>query len=155
LADTVRFRAVIQSAYGDRSGGGALAVIPADVAPALGSPRQHRVIGTLNGLPIKSSTMTYGGIYYVGVHKATREAAGVTFGDTVDMELAVDNSARVLELAPELESAFAAEPELRARFDALAFTRRKEMADPIRDAVKPETRAARLEKALAALRDLG
>jgi hypothetical protein len=155
MADAVRFRSRIDPARGDGSGGGALAVIPKELAAALGAPRQQRVTGTLNGLPIKSSTMTYGGVYYVGIHKATRDAAGVTFGDEVELELSRDDSPRVLELAPELEAAFAADPELRARFDAFAFTRRKEIADPIRDAVKPETRAARLEKALATLRNVG
>jgi uncharacterized protein YdeI (YjbR/CyaY-like superfamily) len=58
----------------------------------------------------------------------------------------------VLEIPPELEAAFAAEPALRQRFDALSFSRRRDLAAPIAEAKKPETRAARLEKALAALR---
>jgi uncharacterized protein YdeI (YjbR/CyaY-like superfamily) len=60
----------------------------------------------------------------------------------------------VLELAPEFEAAVAAEPDLRARFDGLSFSRRRELADPIAQAVKPETRAARIERALDRLRDL-
>jgi uncharacterized protein YdeI (YjbR/CyaY-like superfamily) len=45
--------------------------------------------------------------------------------------------------------------KLRARFDGMSLSRRRELADPIREAVRPETRAARLENALAALRQLG
>ena len=58
----------------------------------------------------------------------------------------------MLELAPELEAALATEPALRERFGSLSWTRRRELADPIAEAKKPETRAARLEKALAVLR---
>ena len=153
MSEAVRFRARIESAReGRASGGGAVAVIPGDFAAALGAPRQQRVTGTLNGLPFKSSTMTYGGVYYVGLHKATREAAGTAFGDEVELELTRDDSPRVLELAPELRAALNGDRELRARFDAMSFTRRKEMSVSISDAVKPETRAARLNRALASLR---
>jgi uncharacterized protein YdeI (YjbR/CyaY-like superfamily) len=96
--------------------------------------------------------MPYRGAFYLGVHKATRDAAGVAIGDEVEIEITRDDSPRVLELAPELEAALKADPDLRARFDALSFSRRRELADPIREAVKPETRQARLEKALAQLR---
>ena len=47
----------------------------------------------------------------------------------------------------------AAEPALRERFESLSWTRRRELAEPIAEAKKPETRAARLEKALTALRE--
>jgi bacteriocin resistance YdeI/OmpD-like protein/uncharacterized protein DUF1905 len=144
-----RFRTVIEAA----TGGGAAARIPLDISAQLGGLKQMRVTGSLNGTPIRTSTMPYRGGLYVGLHKAAREAAGVQIGEEVELELRRDDSPRVLELPPELEAAFAAEPELRARFDALSFSRRRDLAGPISDAKKPETRAARLEKALAALRE--
>ena len=73
-------------------------------------------------------------------------------GDEVELELTRDDSPRELEIPAELEAAFAAEPALRERFDALSFSRRRDLATPISEAKKVETRAARLEKALAALR---
>jgi hypothetical protein len=145
---TQRFRTVIEAA----TGGGAAAKIPPDVEAALGGRKQMRVIGTLNGHPIRTSTMPYRGAFYVGLHKAAREAAGVGIGDEVELELTRDDSPRVLDIPPELEAAFGAEPALRQRFDALSFSRRRDLAAPIAEAKKPETRAARLEKALAALR---
>ncbi len=65
------------------------------------------------------------------MHKATREAVGAEFGDALEFEITRDDAPRVLELAPELEAALAAEPALRDRFEALSFTRRRELADPI------------------------
>ena len=150
-APTIRFRSVIEAAVG----GGAAAEIPPDLGAELGGMKQMRVTGSMNGNPIRTSTMPYRGGFYVGIHKAAREAAGVEIGDLVELELTRDDSARVLELAPELEVAFAAEPALRARFDALSFSRRRELAEPIAEAKKPETRATRLEKALTTLREPG
>jgi len=150
-APTIRFRSVIESAVG----GGAAAKIPPDLGAELGGMKQMRVTGSMNGHPIRTSTMPYRGGFYVGIHKAAREAAGVDIGDEVALELTRDDSPRVLELAPELEAAFAAEPELRTRFDALSFSRRRDLAEPIAEAKKPETRAIRLEKALATLREPG
>ena len=144
-----RFKAVLQNA----GGGGAVVLMPNDVSDAMGGRKQFRVTGTVNGVPMKSSTFPYKGEgLWLGVHKATREKAGVVFGDEIEIEITRDDAPRVLELAPELEAALAAEPALRDRFDSLSWTRRRELADPIAEAKKPETRAARLEKALTALR---
>lgn len=149
-ATSHRFKAVLQSARG----GGAGVLIPLAVAEAMGGRKQFRVVGTLNGVALKTSTFPYDGEgLWMGIHKATREAAGVAFGDEVELEITRDDAPRVVEPPPELEAALAAEPSLRGRFDALSFTRRREMAESIAEARKPETRAARLEKALKALRD--
>ncbi len=144
-----RFTAVLQNA----GGGGAVVLMPNDVSDAMGGRKQFRVTGTVNGVPMKSSTFPYKGEgLWLGVHKATREKAGVAFGDEIEIEITRDDAPRVLELAPELDAALAAEPALRDRFDSLSWTRRRELADPIAEAKKPETRAARLEKALDVLR---
>jgi hypothetical protein len=143
-----RFRTVIEA----ERAGGAAAQIPPDVEAALGGKKQMRVFGTMNGHPIRTSTMPYRGGFYVGLHKAARQAAGVEIGDEVELVLERDDSPRVLGIPPELETAFAKEPALRERFDKLSFSRRRDLAGPISEAKKPETRAARLEKALAALR---
>jgi hypothetical protein len=146
-----RFTAELEAARA----GGAIVLVPSDVATALGGLKQMRVVGTLNGIEYQSSTMPYGGRgLFMGVHKATRAAAGVEFGDIVEVVVARDDRPRVLELPEELGAAFAAEPALQERFEALSFSRRKELAVPIGEAKGAATRAARLEKALARLREL-
>jgi hypothetical protein len=113
-----------------------------------------RVIGSVNGIEFHSSTMPGGeGRLYLGLHKATREAADVTFGERLRIELGPDAAPRTLELPPELMAAFDAEPALRNRFEAMSFTRRKELASSVADAKRSETRARRLESALAQLRN--
>lgn len=151
MAETHRFTAELEAARA----GGAIVLVPEEIASALGGLKQMRVVGTVNGVPYQSSTMPYGGRgLFMGVHKATREAATVGFGDRVEVEIARDDRPRVLEIPPELDAAFAAEPALRERFEALSFSRRKDLAIPIGEAKLPETRAARLEKTLSNLRAL-
>jgi len=128
--------------------------VPPDVATALGGLKQMRVIGTLDGTDFRSSTMPYRGGLYMGVSKAMREAAGVVIGDEIEVVISRDDSPRVLEMPPELDAALAAEPDLRARFDRLSFSHRREYADSIADAKRPETRARRLEATLEYLRSL-
>jgi hypothetical protein len=151
VTDTHRFRTTIEPA---RGGGGAVARVPVEVAEQIGGLKQMRVFGTINGAAYKSSTMPWGDRQlYMLVTKAMKSDAGADFGDEVEIELTKDDSPRVLELAPEFEAALAADPVLRARFDAMSFSRRRLLADPITQAAKPETRRARLERALATLRE--
>lgn len=151
MSEKHRFRTVIEQARGP---GAAVAVVPPEVVAGLGGLKQMRVLGTLNGIAFSSSTFPWlGRELYLGLHKATRTAAGVGVGDEVEIELALDDRPRVLELAPELETALAAEPELRTRFDGLSFSRRRELADPVAEARRPETRAARVNRALSRLRE--
>lgn len=152
MAGEHRFKSELEGARG----GGAVVLVPRDIADALGGLKQMRVVGTVNGVGYHSSTMPYGGRgLFMGVHKATREAAGVEVGDVVEVVVARDERPRVLEIPAELESAFADEPALRTRFDALSFSRRRDLAGPISEAKRLETRAARLEKALDRLREPG
>ena len=149
MAGSIRFKTTLEPARG----GGAVARIPEDQVAPLGGRKQMRVSGTVNGVAFKSSTMPYRGAFYLGVHKATREAAGIGFGEPIEIELTRDTSPRQLALPEELEAAFKLEPALGERFASLSFTRRREMADPIGEAKRPETRARRLEDALNRLRE--
>jgi bifunctional DNA-binding transcriptional regulator/antitoxin component of YhaV-PrlF toxin-antitoxin module len=149
--ESLRFRGVIEAARG----GGAVVLVPPEVGAALGGNKQMRVFGTVNGVAYRSSTMPYRGAFYMGVHKATREAAGVAIGDEVEVTVTRDDSPRVLVIPPDLETALAADPALRARFDKLSSSHRREFADSVAEAKRPETRARRIETTLARLRELG
>jgi len=149
MAEAHRFKAELEEARA----GGAMVLVPKPVADALGGLKQMRVVGTVNGIPYQSSTMPYGGRgLFMGVHKATREAAAVGVGDVVEVVVSLDQRPRVLVMPRELEAALTEEPALRLRFDALSFSRRRDLAQPIAEATRPETRERRLAAALARLR---
>ena len=67
------------------------------------------------------------------------------------MELEFDQAPRDVDVPRELASALEAEPELRAFFDSLSYTHRREYARWISEAKRDETRRRRLERALGLL----
>ena len=152
MAEKARFRTTIEQARGP---GAAVALVPPEFVSALGGFKQKRAFGWLNGDQFMTATFPYKGTgLYVGVPKAARVAAGVDYGDEVELEIMLDEAPRTVQVPPELAAACEAEPELAARFEKLSFSRKRELADPISEAKKPETRAARVDKALARLREL-
>jgi hypothetical protein len=151
MTDKHRFKSLIEQARGP---GAAVALVPAEIVPALGGLKQKRALGVLNGIDFTTATFPYKGTLYVGVPKAARQAAGVDIGDEADFELTLDESPRVVRLHPELKAALEAEPELMERFASLSHSRKRLLAEPVGDAKKPETRALRIDKALVELRKL-
>jgi hypothetical protein len=145
------FEGVVEAARG----GGAFVELPADVLEALGGGKRFHVRGTLNGVDFASSTMSMGGgRVCLGLHKATREQAGVAPGDAVS--LAVERAERPeVQVPGELEDALAAHPEAAAAFERLAHTHRREYAQWVAEAKRPETRARRVQQTLDRLREPG
>ena len=74
--------------------GGHAVVVPADVRERLGGPSRLRVRGTINGFAFRSNIARYGGIPYVGVHKATVQKANLHGGQEVSIELEFDPEPR-------------------------------------------------------------
>ena len=128
--------------------------VPRTVSEALGKPGQVRVRGTLNGVEFKSTLMPMGdGSHCLGVHKATQVAAGIDFGDEVSVQMEEDTAPRAVEIPADLARALKAEPRAMAFFDKLARTHRREYANWVGEAKKPETRERRIEQTLALLRE--
>ena len=98
--------------------------------------------------------MVYGGVTYLGFRKEIREAAGgIEQGDEVEVVAERDDAPREVEVPQALATALAADPEARQVFDGLAFTHRKEYANWIAEARKDETRARRVDRAIAMLHE--
>ena len=144
-----RFRARIAEA--DR-GGGRWVEVPCDVRAAFGEARPP-VDGTVNGVALRSRLAVYGGRTYLGLTREVRAAAGVEVGDDVDVVLRRDQAPREVEMAPELAAALADAEDARERFERLSYTHRREYARWIAEAKRPQTRARRVEQAVAMLRD--
>jgi hypothetical protein len=134
-------------------GGGCLVELPQAVIAALGGGRV-RVTGSLDGVAFSSNTMPMGGgRICLGVHKATRQAAGKSFGDEVTIELERDDGPRQLEVPPDLSAALTADDLALAVFERLSFSHRREYATYVAEAKRPETRSRRIEETLKRLRE--
>jgi bifunctional DNA-binding transcriptional regulator/antitoxin component of YhaV-PrlF toxin-antitoxin module len=134
-------------------GGGRWLRVPVDAREAFGEARPP-VRGTLNGTPFRGRLAVYGGETVLGLRREIREAAGISLGDVVEVVLERDDAPREVDVPAELAAALAAaEPELRAAFDALAFTHRREYAEWVGEARRDQTRLTRAAKAVDMLRD--
>jgi hypothetical protein len=134
-------------------GGGTLVPVPREVATKLGLKGMPKVQAVIGGQPYRGSLMPMGdGTWCLGVLKSIQEAAGVGFGDTVTVELALDTAPRVVEPPRDLARELARDKKMAAAWDALSFTNKKEMARSLEEAKRPETRERRFAEALKALR---
>ena len=102
---------------------------------------------TVNGHSWRSLVAIMRGRCLLGLSNANRAAAGLVTGDEVEVELNTEPPA-VTEPAD-----FTAALDARGAWDRLAYGRKREHLLAIGNAKKPETRARRIEKALAMLRD--
>jgi Bacteriocin-protection, YdeI or OmpD-Associated/Domain of unknown function (DUF1905) len=142
-----RFEAVVQA-----EGPGVFIEVPLDVPTVFGRARPA-IRGTIAGHPFRSTIAVYGGRYYLPLKRALREAAGVAAGDTVPVELELDETPRTVEPPSDLRAALGADPDAAAAFERLSYTHRREYAEWVAGARRAETRRRRVERALAMLRE--
>ena len=138
---------------------GTFVVIPADVVESLRATGRTSVVGTIDGYAIRHQFMPYtfpgvGRQVVMAVNKATREAIGKEAGDPVEFDLERDTRSRSadVELPTELAVALAGDPAAKAAFAALAPSHRREFADHVAEAKRPETRERRAAQTIERLR---
>jgi len=124
---------------------------PFNVPETFGTKARVPVRGTINGFPFRSSLMPMGGCHGMAVNKTMREGANAKAGDIVDIVMQRDTAERTVEAPPELEKELAKSKKARERWESLAFTQKKEMANSVRDAKQEETKKRRLAKVLDVL----
>ena len=127
--------------------------VPPTVVDALGAGRRPPVSVTINGYTYRNTVAVMGGVYMIGVSSEHRGPAGVTGGEEVEIELALDTAPRVVTVPPDLAAALDADPAARQAFDALSYSNKSWHVLQVEGTRVPETRARRVEKSVAALRD--
>lgn len=124
--------------------------LPFDVKEQFGKARPP-VRVSINGYRYRSTVAVYGGKYYVPVRRERQEAAGVKPGDIVEVTIASDTAVRRVEPPPVLSAALQKNSRARAQWERLSYTHKKEHAEAILQAKKPETRARRIQQILEKL----
>ena len=125
--------------------------IPTEIIEALGTSKRPPVTITINGYTYRTTAVRMGGRFLVPLAAENREAAGVAAGDEVVVDIENDTAPREVDLPADLAAAM--DDAVRATYDGLSFTHRKEWVRWVEEAKKPETRAARIEKTVAGLRE--
>lgn len=108
------------------------------------------VRGTIDGHPFTTTVARYGGVDYLAFRREVREAAGVEIGAVVAIEVELDTSERLVTVPADLAAALA-HGQVRAVFDALSYTHRKEYVDWVEEAKREQTRATRVQRTVELL----
>ena len=146
---SVRFRTTIL-----QSGKTAMGFeVPADAVEALGTGKRPPVTVTINGYTYRNTVAVMGGRYMIGVSGEHRAPAKVTAGDDVEVELALDTALREVEVPDDLTKALAADQAAKTTFDRLSYSNKSWHVLQVTGTKNPETRARRIEKSIAALRE--
>jgi Bacteriocin-protection, YdeI or OmpD-Associated/Domain of unknown function (DUF1905) len=134
--------------------GPAAAIVLTDeqVAELTGGAKVAPVRVTINCHTLRLRLARMGGDALIGFSRAARTEAGVEPGEEVDVEIALDDAPREVEVPPDLAAAFADDAGARDAFDGLAFTHRKEFAQWVAEAKRAETRERRVAETLRMLR---
>ncbi|MGY1617849.1 YdeI/OmpD-associated family protein [Geodermatophilus sp. SYSU D00691] len=147
----MRFRTTVEQTGGTTTG----LPVPAEVVEALGAGRKPPVRVTVGGHTYRSTVASRNGGFMLSLSSANRAAAGVAGGDEVDVDIELDDAPREVVVPDDLAAALAGDDAARATFEKLAYSHRQRHVLAIEDAKTPETRARRVEKALAMLREGG
>jgi hypothetical protein len=124
--------------------------VPDDVVEALGSGKRPPVVVTVGGYTYRTTVAPMGGAYWIPLAAEHREAAGVRAGEELTVVVELDSAPREVPVPGDLAAAM--DDGARAAFDGLAFSHRKEWVRWVEEARKPETRTARIAKAVESLK---
>lgn len=117
--------------------------VPPLILLALG-PAVRRVVGTLNGHPVRLGLLPLpGGGRYLMVNKQRCHTMGIQVGQRVHLALEPDPAPDQVDLPVELAEAFEAWPEAAGQFEQLSGSMRRAVAQHISAAKQSETRARR------------
>lgn len=134
--------------------GPAAAILLTDEQVAsFGAGRAFPVAVTIGGRTARLRLARMGGENMIGFSKAARAELGVEIDQEVEAVIRLDAAERTVDVPPALTEALDADPSLRAAFEALSYSVRKEHARSVAEAKQDATRERRLAKVVEALRD--
>ena len=127
--------------------------VPPNLVDALGSGKRPAVKVPIKGYAYRSTVATVDGKFMIGVSAKVREEAGVSGGDTVEVDIELDTEKRDVAVPSDLATAFKYDPAARKAFEALSNSRKQRLTLPIENAKTDATRQRNVEKALTMLRN--
>ncbi len=130
----------------------AVVLSDAEVAEVGEGAKAFPVVATIGDYSWHGRVSRMRGEFLLGLNREVRTGAGVEAGDSVAVRIALDAAPREVELPEALAAALEGDAEARQRYDALAFTHRKEFARWIAEAKGDDTRYRRVAQALEMLR---
>ncbi|MEV7577162.1 MULTISPECIES: YdeI/OmpD-associated family protein [unclassified Microbacterium] len=133
--------------------GPAAAILLTDEQVAsFGAGKTFPVAVTIGGRTARLRLARMGGENMIGLSKAARADLAVEIDQEVDAVIRLDTAERTVEVPAALAAALDVDPAVRAAFDALSPSARKEHARAVADAKQDATRERRIAKIVESLR---
>jgi hypothetical protein len=140
------FRAMIEKA-GSAANSWCFVTVPPEIAEALAGAR--RITGTMAGQAFEGALLARGrGVKSVLVKRELRDALGLAPGHEIVVALKADEAPRQVTVPAELTAALEQRPAVALIFAQLAPSHQREYASWIAEAKRPQTRTARIDRAL-------
>ncbi len=127
------------------SGNHAAIEIPDAALSELGANKRAPLKITVNGYTYQSTATGVDGKCMVVFPSKDREAAKAKAGDSLLVTLELDDGYRTVEIPSELTTALLA-TGTQEKFDGLTYSKRKEFARQVREAVAEDTKTRRIQK---------
>jgi hypothetical protein len=127
--------------------------VPDEVVEELGRGKRPPVVVRIGPHIYRSTVAVMDGRFMVPLSAENREAAGVAAGDEPEVELELDTAPRLVEVPDDFAAALDADPAARQTFDGLSNSNRKWHVLQVTGAKSDETRARRIAKSVATLRE--
>lgn len=129
-------------------------VVPEEIVLSFGHGKRVPVRVTIDGgYSYRNTISSMGGRFLISFNAETRKATGRGAGDEVTVQLDLDDEPRTIEVPEPLARALAEDPAAAAAWDALSYSKQRAHAEPIAAAKADDTRARRVGKTMAALRN--
>ncbi|MGH3863419.1 YdeI/OmpD-associated family protein [Actinokineospora sp.] len=145
----MRFRAELESTGKTTAG----FEVPEEVVEGLGGGGHPKVSVTVDGFTFRTSIAKMGGRYLLGVSNERRAQAGIAPGQVFNVDVELDTAPRDAEVPDDLAAALAADAVAKGFWDTLTHSKQSWHVHQVTSAKKAETRAARVEKSVAMLRE--
>jgi Bacteriocin-protection, YdeI or OmpD-Associated/Domain of unknown function (DUF1905) len=143
----MRFTAIVQ-AHGKTATG---IDVPDAVMTGLDRGKRPLITVTINGHTYTSAIGVMGGKSLIPLSADNRAKAGVSAGDTVEVDVEIDTAPRMVEIPTDLTAALAGHPAAKKAFDELSNSGKKRHVLSVESAKTDETRQRRVAKAIEEL----
>ncbi len=151
MADRVVYEYDAEIVKSNESGTTAFVRFPYDAKECFGQKNLAKIQCTFDGEPYRGVVADMGGGPVIALLQTIRAKIGKKPGDSVRVAVWKDDEPRVYALPEDLAAALEANAAAKATFEALAPSHRKAYVVWVEESKKAETRAARVEKAVAML----
>lgn len=126
--------------------------MPFNALEVYGKASRIPVNAMIDGLTFRTTLLPGTGVHYMVINDAMREATGKGLGDTITVELDVDDKPREVTVPVDIQQALHKDRKAMELYVALAYSHRKRYIEWVESAKKPETRARRVERLINELK---